>query len=117
MAPGGQLTATGSGFLGGEQVQVYVHSTPRFITVGTADAQGKAAITFTVPTDLPVGTHQVELRGVTSGRSLMSGSFTVAATSGGLPRTGTRAIELVRWGLLFLGLGLLAKGRAQLRTA
>ena len=78
------------GFLAGEQVQVFLHSTPRFLTVGTADAQGTAAPPSRSRPTSPPASHRVELRGVTSGRSIMSPiTLTVTARGPDLPRTGS----------------------------
>lgn len=76
---GEPLTVTGDGFLPGEQVQVWIHSDPVLVGVTTAGADGQVSHTFVVPADLPPGVHHVELRGVTSGRSVRSASLTVLA--------------------------------------
>jgi hypothetical protein len=113
VAAGGSLTVSGSGFRSGEQVQAFLHSDPVFLAVGSADAQGAVRLQVTIPATTPVGTHQVELRGVTGGRSLMSGPLTVTAATGGLPRTGTGALDLLPWALLLVGLGVVVLGRSR----
>jgi hypothetical protein len=104
---GGNLTAAGSGFTAGEQVQVFVHSTPRFVGVVTASADGRVSHTFAVPADLPPGSHKVELRGVSSTRSVFSDPFTVTAAIGGaaLPRTGAPTGQLTAIAALLLVVG------------
>jgi len=84
---GDPLTVTGAGFLPGEQVQVWIHSDPVLAGVFTADAAGGVRAAITVPADLPAGTHQVELRGVTSGRSVRSAELTVLAADTAAPDT------------------------------
>jgi hypothetical protein len=118
VAAGGSIAVCGDGFLAGEQVQVFLHSDPLFVTVLTADASGRASATVTIPAAAPSGSHRLELRGVSPGRSLMSSPITVTAAGGsGLPRTGAAPLELARWALLLVGVGLLAMGRVQQRRA
>ncbi len=91
VAVGGTLTASGEGFTAGEQVEVWVHSTPIWVGTAVADASGVVSYTFAVPSEVPPGVHQVELRGISSGLSLWSGDFTVTAaeSTGGTGTTGT----------------------------
>jgi 5'-nucleotidase len=87
------------------------------VTVLTAGADGRAAATVTIPAGAAAGSHRIELRGVTSGRSLMSSAFTVtaAAAPASLPRTGVPALRVLQAGLVVLGLGLLLSGRSLAR--
>lgn len=101
---GGTVRLCGEGFMPGEQVQAFVHSEPIQIGITTADAAGKVADTFTVPATLSPGVHRFELRGVTSGLSLMSAEVTVFG--GELPRTGSEPRVLIGLGLIALAAGV-----------
>lgn len=129
---GGSVTASGPGFTAGEQVQAWVHSTPTFAGVTTANAQGVASITFALPAGIGAGTHKVELRGLSSGRSVFSADLTVTAaggttggsttggsTGGVLARTGANqgALLLLALGFLVLGTGLQVGGTARVRRS
>ncbi|MGE3619122.1 MAG: LPXTG cell wall anchor domain-containing protein [Acidimicrobiia bacterium] len=117
---GGQITVSGSGFIPGEQVQVILHSDPIVLGVVVADDQGAVSTTQLIPSNAPVGSHQIELRGVTSGVSVLSADFQVTAAaagpstrtsatgttaSGALPRTGSSTGAQVALGLALLGGG------------
>jgi len=113
---GSEIRVCGSGFLPGEQVLVLLHSTPVQLAVVTADAHGAVDAQVTIPATAAAGEHRIELRGVTSGRSIFSDPFTVVAQQGGaLPRTGDDSGPLVRLGLGLLAIGALATGVAQRR--
>lgn len=124
VAPGESLTVSGGGFTPGEQTEVWVHSDPVFVGATKADADGDVVYTFVVP-DLPPGQHQVEIRGISSGRSVWSAYFTV--TSGGaaggkggqLAFTGangsTTNLAMVGSALVLLGGGALVVAARQRR--
>lgn len=102
--PGSQITVSGSGFVGGEQVQIAVLSTPRTLATVTAAADGSIASTVvTLPSDLEVGTHQIRLLGLFSNRTVTSNAFAVTRT---LARTGSELALLAMLGAALLGLGL-----------
>jgi len=134
---GGELTVTGAGFLPGEQVQVWLHSEPQLMGVVVADAVGSVSSTFTVPTTAEVGTHHVELYGITSALRLISPDFSVVAATvpaaaaaaatpparsstpttaatGTLPVTGG-SVVLVVVGTALLALGLVLAGATRRR--
>lgn len=79
VSPGDPLTATGRGFTPGEQVELTIHSTPRWVATPVADAGGELVVTFTVPADLEAGEHHLEARGVSSGLTARSSPFRVQA--------------------------------------
>jgi hypothetical protein len=134
---GGQMTVTGEGFIAGEQVQVWLHSEPQLMGVTVADALGKVSYTFTVPTTLEVGTHHVELYGITSALRLISPDFSVVAasvpavaaaaaaatppaapsttTTGTLPVTGSGPALPIA-GVVLIGLGAVLAASAQRRA-
>lgn len=64
---GSGVTVTASGLAANEPIEIWIHSTPVQLWVGTADASGALTQSITIPADLPLGVHQVEVRGVTSG--------------------------------------------------
>jgi hypothetical protein len=74
---GGRQTVTGLGFGAKERVSAVLHSAARAVGSVTATALGTAAVTFTVPAALAVGTHRVTLTGATSGLS-STATFTVS---------------------------------------
>jgi LPXTG-motif cell wall-anchored protein len=113
---GGTTTVTGSGFTPGEQVSVTLLSTPVLLGTTTADAAGRVARTVTIPADLEVGNHHIELVGVTSGLRVSIPIEVLAATvarPGTLPATGsgTGPEAALAVGLLVLGAALVSIGR------
>ncbi|CAM5782942.1 beta strand repeat-containing protein [Cellulomonas persica] len=58
-AVGGSLDVRASGLQPDEQVEVWLHSTPRLLARTQADATGELSLRVTVPADTPVGTHTV----------------------------------------------------------
>jgi hypothetical protein len=87
---GGTQTVTGTGFAVGEKVRAVLHSAPVAVATGTANAAGTVSLRFTVPTSATLGSHTVELVGLTSGLRSTSAEFTVsAATAGGVPAPST----------------------------
>ena len=109
---GQSVDVCGEGFTPGEQVQVFLHSEPRFLTVVPAGAAGDVAAPVTIPVDA-TGEHRIELRGVTSGRSILSDPFTIRAASsrgagsGTLPATGSDTTLLfVAFAAIVAGLAL-----------
>ncbi len=115
---GDQVRLCGEGFLPGEQVQAFVHSTPRQIGLVTADASGRVDASLTVPADLAPGTHRFELRGVSSGLSVLSADVTVTSSlaAAPLPRTGVDARTLLLGGLGLLVAGLVVMAAARRRS-
>ncbi|UCR88364.1 carboxypeptidase-like regulatory domain-containing protein [Mycetocola spongiae] len=81
--PGAELALTGSGFAAGEEIAIWLHSTPVVLATVTADPAGAVATTVTIPADAAAGAHRVELRGVTSGS--VFAALTVADPAGSNP--------------------------------
>ena len=75
--PGESLTVSVSGFTPGEQVQIWMNSTPVLLGEATADSNGSAAQVVTMPTDAAAGLHTIRVVGVTCGIDA-SIPFTVA---------------------------------------
>jgi hypothetical protein len=133
---GETITVTGEGFMAGEQVEVWVVPGDVWITTVVADASGKATATFAIPATVPAGSHQVELRGISSGKTLITSSFTVVTGTGGtsgtsgtggtagrtgtstMPRTGTdTTLALVGGSFVLAGVALVAGARARRAAA
>jgi hypothetical protein len=75
----------------------------------TADANGRAAVTFKVPTDLSLGRHTIHFVGAVSGTALVG--FEVVGSNAPTINTGGTAASAVTQGQL-IGLVLLAFGLA-----
>ncbi|MGB4635952.1 MAG: LPXTG cell wall anchor domain-containing protein [Arcanobacterium sp.] len=60
---GAEITFTASGFLPGEDVDFYVYSTEIYAGRTKADADGRAKLTWTSPSDFAPGTHTVKAVG------------------------------------------------------
>ena len=84
---GDTILVEGSGFLPGESVQVWLHSTPQLLATVIADQAGEVAYLATIPSDTPAGTHHIELIGLTSAVQVATATFTV--TVAGDPTTPT----------------------------
>ncbi|MDQ1204639.1 hypothetical protein [Microbacterium sp. SORGH_AS_0862] len=64
---GSGVTVTATGLAANEPVEIWIHSTPVRLWSGTADASGSLTQAITIPADLPLGAHQIEVRGTASG--------------------------------------------------
>ena len=124
LAAGGSITATYSGFVPFETVQLVVASTPTVIATGTANSTGSVTLTGTLPAGLANGAHTLSLFAPVSGLGFKS-TITVGATEtttttpavttapvsvapNTLPATGSDSDQLpFAIGLLALGLALI----------
>ena len=93
-----EQTATGLGFLPGEQVSVTVHSDPLSLGTYKADGLGRVSVTFSMPKGFDLGAHTVDFVGVTSGTAVAG--FTVVDMSAGTggtasPSSGSVVLALV----------------------
>ena len=79
LAAGGSITATYSGFVPFETVQLVVASTPTVIATGTANSTGSVTITGNLPAGLANGAHTLSLFAPVSGLGFKS-AITVGAT-------------------------------------
>ncbi|MET0894259.1 MAG: HtaA domain-containing protein, partial [Acidimicrobiia bacterium] len=116
VAHGESLTVTADGFTPGEQVEVWVHSDPIFIGAARADGNGNVVYTFTVTTAVPVGTHHVEVRGISSSRAQLSGEFSVtgARTLAFTGSNGSSANQALLGGVMvILGAGAIVAAQRQ----
>jgi hypothetical protein len=84
---GGTILVEGSGFQAGEEVQVWLHSTPQLLATVVADQDGDVSYLATIPADTPAGSHHIELIGLASAVQVATSAFTV--TAAGDPTTTT----------------------------
>ena len=123
--PGGKGRISFSGLMPGSQADLYVESTPRFIASYTASSAGRVDAQFTLPADLPAGSHHLVLRGTgengaayvqsipitvrgtvaatASGSSVDTASTSVSSSS--LPYTGSEIALVGAAGLALVGAG------------
>jgi hypothetical protein len=97
------MTATGSGFTPGENVQFVYY--PGAVVIGSfvADSKGKVVARFQIPDDMRSGVHTVEATGWTS-KHILNSEFTVTTQAAG-------AFPYLWWVWVVLGvlvLGLIA---------
>ncbi|MDR0283542.1 MAG: hypothetical protein LBI33_01420 [Propionibacteriaceae bacterium] len=99
---GASQTSDGLGFLPGEQVVAWLHSTPANLGTLTADATGKVTVSFTAPST--TGRHTVEFIGETSGTVYVAFDVVAAPVihTGGttLPQTNTTMALVLMCGLV-----------------
>jgi lysophospholipase L1-like esterase len=67
IAPGGSVSASAAGYTPDETIIITLHSTPVVLGQATADSSGHVNVTVTIPVGTTVGSHELLLRGVTSG--------------------------------------------------
>ena len=131
LTAGGSITATYSGFVPFETVQLVVASTPTVIATGTANSTGSVTLTGTLPTGLAVGAHTLSLFAPVSGvgykstitlsapettntsPAVTTTPVTVAANT--LPATGSDSDQMpFALGIIALGLALVGFKRRRL---
>ena len=113
---GQNVTVTAGGFAPGSTVAVDFLSTPVRIGTLTANAAGVASGTVRIPINATAGAHEIRLTGVDAAGATVVRSVAVSVVNE-LPRTGDDPWSTARYGLLLVGLGLLAAGRSQLLAA
>jgi LPXTG-motif cell wall-anchored protein len=118
LTAGGSITATYSGFVPFETVQLVVASTPTVIATGTANSTGSVTITGTLPAGLTNGAHTLSLFAPVSGIGFNS-AITVGSTEApatpttivtvtNLPATGSDSNQMpFALGIVALGLALI----------
>ena len=119
LTAGGSITATYSGFVPYETVQLIVASTPTVIATGSANATGSVTITGNLPAGLADGAHTLSLFAPVSGIGYRSAfSVTTAAVPATvapatvapntLPATGSDSDQMpFALGIIALGLALI----------
>ncbi|MDU0346476.1 hypothetical protein RWH44_12290 [Microbacterium sp. KSW2-29] len=83
VARGNPITVNASGLAAGEQVEIWLHSTPVKLLSTTASADGTISKTVTIQSDVAIGAHEIEVRGATSGSA-----YAALTVSDGLAVTG-----------------------------
>lgn len=81
LSPGGSISLSGSGLSPRSEFVVEVHSEPRVLTTGAADASGSFAIDAAIPADLEPGVHTVVV--LVDGVEVASSKITVIAAGAG----------------------------------
>jgi LPXTG-motif cell wall-anchored protein len=112
---GGQLSVTAKGFPAGALVTFTLHSDPVVLGSATADGNGDATLTFTLPADTTPGMHTITAVGVPPGQCdpevsselmvLAQNVTNTTAATGSLPRTGTNSFELLQIALVLIAIG------------
>ncbi|TPW71557.1 GH92 family glycosyl hydrolase [Schumannella sp. 10F1B-5-1] len=67
--PGDTFQVTISGFLAGERVRIILHSDPIVLAEAQANGDGVLTTSVSLPSDVPLGDHTIEVVGLTSGLS------------------------------------------------
>jgi len=102
---GSAVDVRGAGFQPGEQVQVWLHSTPMLLLGVTASSDGEVDAAVTIPVATPVGDHTLEVRGLASG--VGGGTpLQVVEADAALEVTGSDAGALAALGAVALAAGL-----------
>jgi hypothetical protein len=101
VAAGTTVTVTGSGFVGGETVSVFIDGSPTALTTTAASSTGLVSATVTIPSGTSVGSHTLSLVGPTSGTA--SAAFTATPE---LASTGVDAQTPLELGAVLVVLGL-----------
>lgn len=81
---GQTLSVTGTGFAPGEEVAVWLRSTPVLLATGVAGADGRLSLGVTIPAATAAGAHTVTLVGVESGWRADTAVTVAAAGNPGL---------------------------------
>ena len=122
-AGGQQITAgervriSGSGFVPGEIVDMYIASTPILLGSTIADANGVATIEAVIPAGLEPGAHSLVLHSPSSGIGFrQTVTLTTDATTAALPTTGRDPSRGVLLALLLLASGAMLSLAAQRRS-
>lgn len=118
-APGGSCTVTGTGFKPDSSVAVQILSTPVHLASVTADANGLATATVTIPASFASGSaHTIQLVGLdsTGAEYAVSIPVTLGSTGTALPKTGTN-LGYLWFGVMALVLGVLLVVVARRRRA
>lgn len=120
VAPGGSVTVTGTGFMPGESVAITLHSTPIVLGSAVADAGGRVVATVTIPADIEVGDHRIELTGQSSGVTVSVPVEVLAssvADTTTLPATGRHTGAEALGGLALVAVGALLVRASRRRAA
>lgn len=81
--PGDEIVVRGSGYTGGAEVEVWLHSAPVLLGTATAAADGSFALTTTVPLDTAAGTHALRATDPVTGLEATVSLSVLVDTPGG----------------------------------
>ena len=76
--PGGTARFSGSGFLSGSTVDVYVFSRGTLLGTAVVKSNGKCSVTLRVPTGLATGSHTIQIQGFATSHKSMAVAIGVA---------------------------------------
>lgn len=112
--PGQTTTITGDVFDPDENIEIWLLSTPILLTTTSADTSGAFSVNVTIPADVPVGSHHIEVRGLTTA-TIASPIEIVAASgdSGSLASTGADTTATLWTALVLIAVGLALLAFAQ----
>jgi len=94
IAPGGTQILTGQGFLPGEMVTITVHSDPIQVGRLAADANGNVQVSFVIPKNFGLGSHEAIFTGDKSGSVSVpfQVTSTLVSTGGSVSSTGSAGL-------------------------
>lgn len=114
-APGGTVRIQAGGFDPYSQVTITLHSEPVVLATTTADGEGYIDVTVTLPANVAVGAHEIQIAGTDpSGapRTITRAITVVAGGSGSMPTTGAAIATLTTVAVTLLATGtLLSRAR------
>jgi hypothetical protein len=114
LSDGDQIVVEASGFVSGEEIGVWLFSTPTQLGSLTADVAGKISGRFALPLDIESGDHRLVLEGVNSDGSPVVLGLGIAV--GEIESSSTLARLLIAIPVvLAIGLGLLIPTRLRRR--
>lgn len=89
---GSKQSARGVGFVAGEQVEISIQSDPVTVATPKTDAAGVVSATYTIPTSVAAGAHELVLTGSTSGLSVALDLRVTAKSTAGSPAGGSSSV-------------------------
>lgn len=103
VTPGQPITLSAKTFMPGTTVTFTMFSAPVVLGTATADANGVATITVTIPANTTPGTHRIEASGtgidgqpLTVVTTIQVAGTATAPGSSGLPTTGSDSVSLTQ---------------------
>ncbi|MEN2738920.1 hypothetical protein ABCS02_14110 [Microbacterium sp. X-17] len=113
LTPGSTVIVTASGFQPNEEVAIWLHSDPVLLATVNASADGTLSQTVTIPADIPLGSHQIELLGSTSGSVWVPVAVTGSLAATGANNTAVPYLLAAGGLALVVGVGAIFFARAR----